>query len=82
MFENSIARNPVGWARNLAGTKKRYRIVSLLVGIAGGWIVFIQLSEFQKDWTGVINLIITITVAVELPLYMLRALRTLIIERE
>ncbi|MGC9311744.1 MAG: hypothetical protein ACP5IA_03555, partial [Sediminispirochaetaceae bacterium] len=48
MLKNTIYKNPVGWAKTLAGTKKRYLISSACTGLVG--ILLVVLSAAAPQW--------------------------------
>lgn len=81
MAGSTIFTNPAGWARRVAGTRKRYLLVSAALAAAGtGLLVVILFSEAQL-WVRLTGGFLTVCAAIEMPLYCLRALRALISEK-
>lgn len=82
MFENSIFKNPAGWAGMVAGTRGRYIFTSLVSVVTGLSVFFVMVLSLNNVWIRLITGICIFAVAIELPLYSLRALRTLLKEKE
>ncbi len=82
MLNNSIYKNPAGWAKTLAGTKKRYLISSVCTGLVG--ILLVVLSAAAPQWPRIrmLRSIMIFIAAFEMPLYYLRALRAIILLSE
>ncbi len=78
MPANSIHRNPAGWARTVAGTKKRYRLTSAAVAAAGVLLLVFTFLPNNALWLRLVTGFITVVAAVEFPLYCLRAIHAVV----
>jgi len=82
MLKNTIYRNPAGWAKMLAGTRRRYIISSVCTGLIGILLVALSAAANQRSQISVVRSIMIFVAAFEMPLYYLRALRALILLSE
>lgn len=79
MLKNTIFRNPVGWAKTLAGTRRRYLTSSICTGLVGLLLVLLSSAAPQWPRIRILNSIIIFIAAFEMPLYYLRALRAILL---
>lgn len=77
MFNNSIYSNPAGWAVRIVGTNRRYITVSAVTALTGCFIILLVSFRITLIWQLLIIPPVFI-VTIELPLYCLRALRSVV----
>jgi hypothetical protein len=82
MFENTIFKNPIKWAEMLAANRFRYIILSVTHTVFGILMVIIFSWDSGSLWIWIRNGIFITILNIEMPLYYLRALRKLVIERQ
>jgi hypothetical protein len=80
MSGSTIYTNPVGWARRVAGTRRRYLLVSAAVAAAGTGLLLMIVFTCTQLWIRLAGGFLTVCVAIEMPLYCLRAIRAFLTE--
>ena len=75
MAGSTIFTNPKGWARRVAGTRRKYLAVSAAVAAAGAGLLALILLTGAPLWLRLTGGFLTVCVVIEMPLYCLRAIR-------
>jgi hypothetical protein len=82
MLRNNVFTNPIGWARALVRTRRRYRVVSTASAALGLSLIVLLHLRGVGVWIAVGASILAFIGCVELPLYYLRALRAFVQKEE
>lgn len=77
----SVYTDPVGWAEMIAGTRRRYLVTSSFAALLGVAVVGALTWSAEGPAAAVGLGALGAAIAVEAPLYCLRALRALLVQR-
>ncbi len=81
MHLRSVFTDPVGWAEMVAGTRRRYLVTSWIAGLLGVSAVAALVLGAEGPVAAVGLAALGIAIALEAPLYALRAIRALLLAR-
>ena len=83
MFNNNLINNPIGWADKAVGKKRNYFLMVfcqiVMAAINASIVAFVAVKEYKKIPIDLVILAFIITAL--FPLFYLRAMRGLVVER-